>query len=123
MQTNNVVQLHRPKIAEKTVSQQAIKAGTTRTEKLYPGKIVLITIDVYMTIAYDQVDGEYKPRFKFWCHDSRIADLYLDENHQLDLRSSCRCIITLISHHIHSKTGRPSSTIIEIAKVPYSWEK
>ena len=103
--------------------QLAFPEKRETTKWLYPGKVVTVAPEIHMAIAYDQVDGEYKPRFKFWYQGKRVKDYHLDNNHQIDMRISCRRIITLLVTTHHELTGKPIKSLLEIAHVPYSWEQ
>ena len=119
MQASNIVRLPLRTVPKRAPLPQT---SNTRNEWLYPGKVTVLTTDISISIAYDCVDGVYKTRFKFWLHGERIKDITLDERRQINLRETCRCIITQLAQRINPVSRRPEKTLIEIAHVPYSWE-
>jgi len=119
MQTAKIIPIQRTKPS----MQLAFSNKQEAEEWIYPGKIIDIAPGIRMGIAYDQTDGEYHPLFKFYHNQTRIRDIELDDRHQIDLRTSCRKIITVIATKHDKNNGRPMKTLLVVEHVPYSWEQ
>ena len=93
------------------------------TETLIPGQRVTVAPWISTEIEYYLHNGEYKTRFKFWYGKRRVKDYYLDNNNQIDLRHSCRRIITLVSTKQTEFVNCPLWSLVEIETVTNSWEQ
>ncbi len=116
MQTAKIIPIQRANPVGQPQKQEAV-------EWIMPGQVLTIAPEIQMGIAYDKVDGEYVPRFKFYHNATRLKDIYPNKRHQIDLRTSCRRVITILTTKHHEYTGRQIKTLVEIAHAPYSWEK
>lgn len=90
------------------------------TEVMVPGQPVNIAPWITTEIAYDLIDGMYQTRFKFWYGKHRTKDYHLDSNNQIDMRHSCKRIITLQSTKFTELKPRPIQSLIEIEMVSHS---
>jgi hypothetical protein len=89
------------------------------TKWMMPGKTIELTHQVKMAIEYYKKDNKWQIRFNFWYLGRHVKDYNLDNNNQLDLRISCKRMITrLITKHVPGST-RPLKTLIEIENAEY----
>ena len=102
-----------------TQSQPGYEKPYKVTETLIPGQRVTIAPWISTEIEYYLVDGEYQTRFKFWYGKRRVKDYHLDSNNQIDMRHSCRRIITLQSIEYDKLTHRPIQSLVEIETVSF----
>ena len=88
-------------------------------ELLKPGQRVTIAPWISMEIEYYLEHGEFQTRFKFWYGKKRVKDYYPDSNNQIDMRHSCRRIITLKSTEYTELTHQPLMSVVEIETVEF----
>ncbi|MBL4709734.1 MAG: hypothetical protein JKY48_14975 [Flavobacteriales bacterium] len=85
------------------------------TEWMIPGKIITIAPHLDMGIQYKQTGDEYQPTFKFWYMGVPVPKHYhFDINNQLDLRHTCRRVITRLATKYTDNGVLPIKTLIEI---------
>ena len=110
MESAQIIPINRTK----PFMQLAFPKKQETTEMLHPGKVTTIAPEIRMGIAYDKVNDEYIPRFKFWHNETPLKQLYPNDRRQLDLRTSCQRVITVVATRHDPDTGRPVKTWVVI---------
>jgi len=72
MESAQIIPINRTK----PFMQLAFPKKQETTETLHPGKVITIAPEIRMGIAYDKVNDEYIPRFKFWHNETPLKQLY-----------------------------------------------